>query len=67
MLIAIPFLAFYPKALNLCRAMAGLLTYSFPEPSRQQMRNSGKDFRKIKELTAAGTVHDLNVIPILIL
>lgn len=62
-----PFKTFYPKVLNLCRAMAGLLTRSFPEPSRQPEADSGKDFRKLKELTAAGTVQDLHLIPILIL
>lgn len=29
-----PLKTFYPKALNLCRAMVGFLTCSFPEPSR---------------------------------
>ncbi len=47
--------------------MAGLLTCSFPEPSHPPQADSGKDFRKLKELTAAGTVQDLHLIPILIL
>ncbi len=62
-----PLNTFYPKALNLCRAMAGLLTRSFSEPSRQPRRTVAKNSENKKELTAAGTVQDLHLIPILIL
>jgi len=44
--------------------MAGLLTYSFLNafPFRKN-RTVAKMFKKLKELTAAGTVQDLHLIP----